>query len=144
MFLRPRRWGKSTFLNMLAAYYDVATKDSFQEVFGKLDIGKAPTESRNSHLVLLFDFSTITPLGSREEVERGIFLNISRTLRDFLLKYRHVLDNPSPEEHITPGSVEDSLTSVLVSTLRVIFFSSPDTIIGPHSPTWLYGFHWRR
>ena len=107
---------------MLAAYYDVKTKDSFEEVFGKLDIGKAPTESRNSHLVLLFDFSTITPSGSREDVERRIFLNISRTLHDFLLKYGDVLDHPSPEEYITPGSVEDSLTSVLVSTLQEVFF----------------------
>jgi hypothetical protein len=32
MFLRLRRWGKSTFLNMLAAYYDVETRDSFEEV----------------------------------------------------------------------------------------------------------------
>jgi hypothetical protein len=111
---------------MLAAYYDVRTKDSFEEIFGKLDIGKAPTESRNSHLVLLFDFSTITPSGSREDVERRIFLNISRTLRDFLLKYGDILQHPSPEEYITPGSIEDSLTSVLVSTLLVVFFSSPE------------------
>jgi hypothetical protein len=124
MFLCPRRWGKSTFLNMLAAYYDIKTKDSFDDVFGKLDIGKAPTESRNSHLVLLFDFSTITPSGSREDVERRIFLNISRTLHDFLLKYGDVLGHPSPEEYITPGSVEDSLTSVLVSTLLSVFFFS--------------------
>src|SRR5271155_5771935 len=60
MFLRPRRWGKSTFLNMLAAYYDVKTKDSFEEIFGGLCIGKAPTKFRNSHIILLFNFSTIT------------------------------------------------------------------------------------
>src|SRR5579859_1074263 len=62
MFLRPRGWGKSTFLNMLAAYYDVKTKDSFESIFGGLYIGRAPTKSRNSHLILHFDFSTITTL----------------------------------------------------------------------------------
>src|SRR4051812_38290588 len=56
IFLRPRRWGKSTFL---AAYYDVKTKDSFKEIFSGLHIGKAPTKSRNSYLILLFDFSSI-------------------------------------------------------------------------------------
>ena len=135
MFLRPRRWGKSTFLNMLAAYYDIKTKDSFQELFGKLDIGKAPTKSRNSHLILLFDFSTITPFGSRENVMRRIFLNISGTLRDFLLKYRDILGDASPEECITPDSVMDSLTNVLVSGLKLAFFFPLNFITGPHSPT---------
>jgi hypothetical protein len=67
MFLRPRRWGKSTFLNMLASYYDLKMKDSFDEVFGKLYIGKAPTESRNAHLILVFHSSTICsmPLSRR-------------------------------------------------------------------------------
>src|SRR5271156_3276595 len=73
MFLRPRRWGKSTFLNMLSAYYDVKTKDSFKEIFGQLNIGKAPTKSRNSHLVLLFDFSTITAIGSFKDITQSIF-----------------------------------------------------------------------
>ena len=126
LFLHPRRWGKSTFLNMLAAYYDVKTKDSFEEVFGQLDIGKAPTESRNSHLILLFDFSTITPFGSREEVMQRIFLNISGTLRHFLLKYRDILDDASPEEYITPGGVADSLTNVLASSLKLVFFHSTE------------------
>jgi hypothetical protein len=90
---------------MLAVYYDVKTKDSFEEVFGQLDIGKALTESRNSRLILLFNFSTIIPFGSREDVMRRIFLNISGTLRYFLLKYRDILDDASPEEYITPSGV---------------------------------------
>jgi hypothetical protein len=59
----------------------------------------------------------------------GESFNISRTLHDFLLKYGDVLDHPSLEEYeeyITPGSVEDLLTSVLISTLQVVFFSSPE------------------
>ena len=77
MFLRPRRWGKSTFLNMLAAYYDVKTEGSFKEVFGGLHIGKAPTKSRNSHLILLFDFSTIAMPESYEGINQSVFDNIS-------------------------------------------------------------------
>ena len=115
MFLRPRRWGKSTFLNMLAAYYDLKTKDSFEEIFGELNIGKAPTESRNSHLVLLFDFSTITTVGSLEEIKQNIFNNISGSLRRFLFKYRDILDDGSLEEHIIPGDIATSLKNVLVS-----------------------------
>jgi hypothetical protein len=115
MFLRPRRWGKSTFLNMLAAYYDVKTKDSFEEIFGELHIGKAPTESRNSHLILLFDFSTIATFGSYAEIQRSVFDNITTVLSDFLSDYRDILGNPSPDEYIIPDRTATSLGNVLVS-----------------------------
>ena len=122
MFLRPRRWGKSTFLNMLAAYYDVNTKDSFEEVFGGLHIGKTPTQSRNSHLILLFNFSTITPVGSLEEIKRSVFDTVSRPLRRFLLKYRDILGSASPEEYIIPDRIGASLMNVLVSKARAGFY----------------------
>jgi hypothetical protein len=115
MFLRPRRWGKSTFLNMLATYYDVKKKDSFQEIFDGLYIGSAPTKSRNSHLILHFDFSTITSIGSFEEIRRSVFDNISWSLRQLLLEYQDILGNGSPEEYITPNEIATSLRNVLVS-----------------------------
>ncbi|KAF8536803.1 hypothetical protein BDD12DRAFT_807480 [Trichophaea hybrida] len=52
MFLRPRRFGKSTFLNMLCAYYDVATAAEFNDIFGGLYISKNPTEFRGRHHIL--------------------------------------------------------------------------------------------
>ena len=39
IFLRPRRFGKSLFLNMLGLYYDINKKDKFEESFGELYIG---------------------------------------------------------------------------------------------------------
>lgn len=58
-FIRPRRFGKSLTLNMLQHYYDVRTKDLFDDLFGDLHIGKHPTEDRNSYLVLYLNFSGI-------------------------------------------------------------------------------------
>jgi hypothetical protein len=126
MFLRPRRWGKSTFLNMLAAYYDVKTKDLFQEIFGGLHIGSAPTESRNSHLILLFDFSTITSTEPFEEVTRSVFDTVSWSLRTFLLKYQDMLGNASPEKYIVPDRIGISLKNVLVSKLRAKYYYSTE------------------
>jgi len=114
-FLRPRGWGKSTFLNMLTAYYDVNTKDLFEDIFGRLYIGKAPTKSRNSHLILRFNLETITTLGSLEDIRRSICCNISHTLHWFLRKYRDILGDALPEEHIIPNSAATSLMNVLVS-----------------------------
>jgi hypothetical protein len=67
-FLRPRRFGKSLFISMLEAYYDINTADEFDEIFGELYIGKNPTELRNSYPILRFDFSPIAS-GSIEQTE---------------------------------------------------------------------------
>ena len=56
-FIRPRRFGKSIFLSMLRAYYDIAQKDKFQSRFGELWIGSQPTPSQGTYQVLAFDFS---------------------------------------------------------------------------------------
>ena len=51
-FVRPRRFGKSLFLNMLECYYDCKTEKQFDELFGNLYVGKHPTPDRNKYLVL--------------------------------------------------------------------------------------------
>ena len=58
-FIRPRRFGKSLTLNMLQHYYDVRTRDIFDDLYGDLYIGKHPTQDRNSYLVLYLNFSGI-------------------------------------------------------------------------------------
>ncbi len=41
-FIRPRRFGKSLFISMMQAYYDIGMRDRFQELFGNLWIGSHP------------------------------------------------------------------------------------------------------
>ena len=60
MFIRPRRFGKSLFANMMRMYYDVALKDEFQRYFGKLCIGRHPTPNHSQYLILAFDFSQVS------------------------------------------------------------------------------------
>ena len=38
-FIRPRRFGKSIFLSMLRAYYDIAQREKFDKRFGNLFSG---------------------------------------------------------------------------------------------------------
>ncbi len=47
-FIRPRRFGKSIFLSMLRAYYDIAQKEKFQKRFGNLWIGSRPTPCKEN------------------------------------------------------------------------------------------------
>ena len=43
IFIRPSRFGKSLFGDMLRSYYDLSQKENFQQLFGDLWIGKHPT-----------------------------------------------------------------------------------------------------
>ena len=58
--IRPRRFGKSVFLSMLAAYYDIARQDKFDELFDGLWIQQHPTEEKGAYQVMYLDFSQAT------------------------------------------------------------------------------------
>jgi Predicted AAA-ATPase len=66
LFLRPRRSGKTTFLQMLASYYDLNKAHEFDNTFSQLYIGKNPRKDRVSLLVLLFEFSGISAVDYAE------------------------------------------------------------------------------
>lgn len=68
--VRPRRFGKSIFLSMLRAYYDLAQKDKFQARFGELYIGSHPTPLQGVYQVLYLDFSRVGG-GVGEELARN-------------------------------------------------------------------------
>ena len=59
IFIRPRRFGKSIFLGMLHAYYDIRTKHKFLQWFGNLWIGKHPTPLQGRYQVMHLDFSQV-------------------------------------------------------------------------------------
>lgn len=67
-FVRPRRFGKSLFLSMLRAYYDIAQKEKFEKRFGNLWIGSRPTPLQGKFQVVYLDFSRASGgSGSLEE-----------------------------------------------------------------------------
>jgi len=61
VFLRPRRFGKSLWCNILECYYDINQTDNFEHLFGHTYIGQNPTLLKNSYFVLHLDFSVIEP-----------------------------------------------------------------------------------
>ncbi len=85
-FIRPRRFGKSVFISMLRAYYDIRTKDKFQEVFGDLWIGQHPTPLQGKFLVLYLDFSLVG--GSIEQLEYNFNRYCKVRLDSFVDVYR--------------------------------------------------------
>ena len=57
--VRPRRFGKSLFLDMLETYYDINEKDNFQELFKGLYVAEHPTPEQGEFQVLHLDFSMV-------------------------------------------------------------------------------------
>ena len=82
-FLRPRRFGKSLFVNTLEAYYDIRQKSKFTALFGNTYIGKNPTPLANTYSILSFDFSGITT--STEEKAHKSFLQAVKNAVDIFL-----------------------------------------------------------
>ncbi len=111
MFLRPRRYGKSLMLNMLAAYYDVAYKDRFDELFGGLYIGEHPTEERNNYLILKFDFSKVDPDYTKTQSSFNELVLI--VLTDFAERYKDLLPEGSVQEIRTQNNSNTAFTKLL-------------------------------
>ena len=88
-FVRPRRFGKSLFLDMLRLYYDRNEKANFEQLFGGLWIGAHPTGNRNRYLMLALDFSKVGGMGGETLPEK--FANyMDVALNDFIARYREL------------------------------------------------------
>ena len=109
-FVRPRRMGKSLFVDMLARYYDIAEKENFQKLFGGLEIGRNPTELANTFYVLRLDFSQVNKGAGRTLEER--FNNyLWASFRDFVDRYAKDLgDGVRPLQDLRDaGTLSDAL-----------------------------------
>lgn len=91
LFLRPRRFGKTTLISMLEHYYDIARKDDFAALFSGLYIGEHPTAQRNRYLILKMDFSGIGLGRGVEAMHDELLVGLRLRLRQFFLKYQAIL-----------------------------------------------------
>lgn len=71
IFLRPRRFGKSLLVSVLAHYYDRSKASQFEELFGGTWIGEHPTPEHNNYLVIRYDFSKMVMSDTMEGLEKN-------------------------------------------------------------------------
>ena len=103
VLLRPRRFGKSTFVQMLKCFYDISYKDRYEEIFSGTDIYEENLESHNSYHVIDFDFSGVS--GKNEDtLANGCVSAISFGLSNFLGRYPDFVFNPSVSDRETPSA----------------------------------------
>ncbi len=118
VFLRPRRFGKSLWLQTLANYYDLRRAEEFDELYGDLAIGSSsgreggPTPLANRYFVLQWNFSKVDASGGVEQIAESLREHVASQAKTFAARYRQHL--PGPVE------VEGSPTAVLDGILRVV------------------------
>ncbi|MCP5103810.1 MAG: AAA family ATPase [bacterium] len=100
-FIRPRRFGKSLFLSIMEAYYDVYYRDRFKELFEGTAVYDAPTKERGSYLLLKLNFSMVDP--AVERLEKSFLTYIREKGEDFLVKYK---ENLGMEDAVVSGEIE--------------------------------------
>ncbi|SFP94836.1 AAA family ATPase [Hydrogenimonas thermophila] len=83
MFLRPRRFGKTLFLAILDAYYNVQYRDDFDLLFKDTYIHSHKTKEANSYYMLMFNFSVV----DTREVERSFLHHIKLKVDSFIRRY---------------------------------------------------------
>ena len=82
--IRPRRFGKSLFLNMLDFYYNVKYKDEF-ELFKDHWIYNNHTPLKNGFHILKFDFSMVSTIGN---IDDNFSLHCNIQVKDLIDTYK--------------------------------------------------------
>ncbi len=89
VFLRPRRFGKSSLISLLEHYYDIMHAKRYDELFRGLWIYDHPTPERGTYVVLRLDFSQVNSTGTEARLEQS-FLEATRSaVRAMLLRHRN-------------------------------------------------------
>ena len=93
IFLRPRRFGKTLFTEILRYYYDFKYKSRFRELFGNLYIGKNPTPKHNTYYYLKLNFSGMSAWAedNKNFIKKQFDSGIMITLNSFLRYYQKEL-----------------------------------------------------
>ena len=113
-FVRPRRFGKSLFLDMLARYYDINTKDNFEKWFGDLYIGSHPTELANAYQVMKLDFSQVVKQTGRDLEEKFNVYLFSR-FKAFIRNYLPFYTGRGLERYLEGGTAGEAFDDIVTA-----------------------------
>ena len=107
-YLRPGRFGKSLFTNILDYYYAIDKVEQFEELFGNLYIGKNPTENKNRYHILKMDFSGIdtSETDNLTDIQRKFTQKVIEGVEKF--KKRYNIECKYNEE-LTPAGIIGNL-----------------------------------
>lgn len=115
-FIRPRRFGKSLFLSVMEAYYDVLHKNRFEELFKGTWIFDHPSEERSTYLVLKLNFSAVNP--TVDKMESSFLHHIRGKALLFLEKYSDYLTKDKNKEYFEKTIRETYAASDILASIN--------------------------
>ena len=127
MFLRPRRFGKTMFTELLRYYYDIALQEEADLLFKGRYIASHPTSLKNSYYVLQFDLSGVDTRSS-ESMTRSFIKRVLIGIADFYIRYPKFAPVSLPE-NVSEGRDELLLSMITAYYENISEFSSPAEIM---------------
>ena len=124
ILLRPRRFGKTTFVQMLDYFYDISKKDQYDEVFRGTKIHEMNLPSHNTYHVLNLEFSEIFGNTSDQLVE-GFTSNIIDSITDFIDRYPEVKFEVDEYKNKTPSA----LINAFFTSCKIAFKGKQDLYV---------------
>ena len=115
--IRPRRFGKSMFLSMLRAYYDIRERDNFQEEFAGLWIADHPTEWRGQFQIMYFDYSRIG--GDTSVLEENFDSYCSKVVDEFAEYYQQYYPEGFADDVKSQPGFRDKINLVYLKAQRL-------------------------
>ncbi len=94
MFLRPRRFGKSLWIAILEAYYDVHYKDEFNDIFNDTWILNNRTTEAGSYHILRLDFSAVEVHNAEVSFREYLYRHINAFTDKYALNVIFKSENP--------------------------------------------------
>ena len=137
--IRPRRFGKSLWLNMMMTYYDILEAANFEVNFGQTYIGQHPTDERNSYLILNFNFSGVNP--DLNEVKLSFEKHCNKSFDNFNSAYRLLLGEEYianyPKDDLAESKIEYIVNGCQKKNLPIYLFideydNFTNTILSQH------------
>lgn len=116
-YIRPRRFGKSLLIDMMAAYYDIESKEQFSELFGNLYVGTHPTSLANRFQVMRLDFSRVS--GQLEELKDKFNSYCSRQFEDFATRYAKYYEPRIIEQVMNSTDANDKIIILTTAAKRL-------------------------
>ena len=91
LFLRPRRFGKTLFTEILYYYYDIAQNNLFDKLFEGTYIHENTTPYKSSYAVVRFDFAGIKTDQSVSEILNDFRVKVIRAIFNFYENYKELI-----------------------------------------------------
>ncbi|MDY4992259.1 MAG: AAA family ATPase [Succinivibrio sp.] len=91
LFLRPRRFGKTLFTEILYYYYDISQKDLFDKLFSGTYIHEKTTPYKSSYAVVRFDFAGIKTDQSVSDILNDFRVKVIRAIFNFYENYKELI-----------------------------------------------------